>query len=283
VRAGLLPVSLDQKPESLFYYCALNTPDRRSWLAHMFSVCEIYFRRRDELNDPNEFRPAVEIRATRQEKLDFIREHYKSLQIKLSPAKRVSFEAHLLRLYERSDWFESLLHEILDGVGVLCLSEIATNDLMWAHYADGHRGICIEFDPAVGLFSLAKRVEYSVQPPVIDIVRDRGGQLIRKGTLIKGDAWNYEREWRVIARPRDDQRIERHIAEHDLTQEQQAFMRQQRGPGYYQFPRRALKSAILGSRVSDDIASWVQQEVAQLGIALRRRAVRVGGRIQIAD
>jgi|SRR5580658_5344823 hypothetical protein len=36
--------------------------------------------------------------------------------------------------------------------GVLCLSEAPANLLMWAHYADSHRGFVVEFDPASPFF-----------------------------------------------------------------------------------------------------------------------------------
>jgi hypothetical protein len=31
-------------------------------------------------------------------------------------------------------------------LGVVCLSEINNDILMWSHYADGHTGFCIEFE-----------------------------------------------------------------------------------------------------------------------------------------
>lgn len=33
-----------------------------------------------------------------------------------------------------------------DGIGFICLSEECTSSTMWAHYADKHRGVCLEFD-----------------------------------------------------------------------------------------------------------------------------------------
>ncbi|MDO4221673.1 MAG: DUF2971 domain-containing protein [Akkermansia sp.] len=39
-----------------------------------------------------------------------------------------------------------------DGVGMICLSEECTSTTMWAHYADKHQGVCLEFS-----FNKAKR------------------------------------------------------------------------------------------------------------------------------
>src|SRR5262249_53331053 len=43
----------------------------------------------------------------------------------------------------------SKLYKILDqSFGVLCLSECPDDILLWSHYADSHRGLCLEFDVA---------------------------------------------------------------------------------------------------------------------------------------
>lgn len=46
-------------------------------------------------------------------------------------------EEHLQRLYRMLD----------ESFGVLSLSEIPDNILMWSHYANNHEGMCLEFDP----------------------------------------------------------------------------------------------------------------------------------------
>src|ERR1700704_3968385 len=41
---------------------------------------------------------------------------------------------------------------------IYCLTPIPHSILMWSHYADNHRGVCLEFDTANRLFSLAMKV-----------------------------------------------------------------------------------------------------------------------------
>ena len=42
--------------------------------------------------------------------------------------------------------FEDHLMSELDGYGLLCLSQNNDNILMWSHYADSHKGVCLIFD-----------------------------------------------------------------------------------------------------------------------------------------
>jgi Protein of unknown function (DUF2971) len=41
---------------------------------------------------------------------------------------------------------------------IYCLTPDPTSILMWSHYADHHRGICLEFDVANALFLKAWKV-----------------------------------------------------------------------------------------------------------------------------
>ena len=45
--------------------------------------------------------------------------------------------------------------------GVACFSEVVDNMLMWSHYADGHRGFCLEYDTNHEPFANAFPVTYS--------------------------------------------------------------------------------------------------------------------------
>ena len=54
------------------------------------------------------------------------------------------------------------LQSNVDASGVLCLSECHDDILMWSHYGDSHRGICLEFKATnTALFGEAQRVKYA--------------------------------------------------------------------------------------------------------------------------
>ncbi|MCJ2085123.1 DUF2971 domain-containing protein [Methylobacterium sp. E-005] len=61
------------------------------------------------------------------------------------------------------------------------------NPLMWAHYADNHRGICIVFDPLIAGLS---RVKYSD--------RRKHSNNYNETMTNKGTLWSYENEQRFI-------------------------------------------------------------------------------------
>jgi len=90
-----------------------------------------------------------------------------------------------------------------ENVGILSLSEISDNELMWAHYADRHTGLVLCFDEHHAFFNrrhtendefyFVRQVRYSDDSPVSLATIDGDAFLITKGTQ-----WSYEREWRML-------------------------------------------------------------------------------------
>jgi Protein of unknown function (DUF2971) len=98
-----------------------------------------------------------------------------------------------------------------ENVGILSLSEISDNDLMWAHYADRHTGLVLCFNEQHTFFNqrrtendefyFIRKVRYSDDPPVSLATIDGDVLLITKGTK-----WSYEREWRMLVPLKDSTR-----------------------------------------------------------------------------
>ncbi|MCW5237580.1 DUF2971 domain-containing protein [Verminephrobacter eiseniae] len=81
--------------------------------------------------------------------------------------------------------------------GVFCASQDPRNGPMWAHYADDHRGICIQYDTAEDeLFLLAQQVLYRPQLPTMMMPSDPDNPP--DYYRYKSPEWEYEREWRVV-------------------------------------------------------------------------------------
>jgi hypothetical protein len=88
--------------------------------------------------------------------------------------------------------------------GLICLSEVPDDILMWSHYTKGHTGFLIGFDTANQLFAQPPlhRVEYTRErvlmghysdprdPPISEIVK----ALVKT----KSHDWSYEKEWRQM-------------------------------------------------------------------------------------
>lgn len=97
--------------------------------------------------------------------------------------------------------------EKLSKIGVCCFSKNNTNLLMWAHYADCHKGICLEFDSKFEPFSRAYNVDYSSQIPELssDLLFDEkeNSEYIQKLTSFKSIDWRYEEELRILHQEND--------------------------------------------------------------------------------
>jgi hypothetical protein len=68
-----------------------------------------------------------------------------------------------------SKMMTDLLKALDDSFGVLCLSERPDDILLWSHYGNSHRGLCLEFDAAAHLdvFPRLHRVVYQKKYPPI--------------------------------------------------------------------------------------------------------------------
>ena len=136
-------------------------------------------------------------------------------------------------------------HLIPDEKGthrVMCLSENYENALMWAHYANRHRGICVEVDWQKFLFPFPpQKVSYN---GVISL--SEMGHAARKFSFqvpqlcVKTTEWSYEAEWRFFKRVR--------------CQEDQCFVK----------ATGAVKSIILGAKVSRQDQEAIIDVVCQL-------------------
>ena len=83
-------------------------------------------------------------------------------------------------------------------IGIRCFSAANDNVLMWSHYADSHKGVCLEFDYdkllAIGQAEIIK-VRYRNRIP--DDTGDKSIDL-KRALSYKAMDWSYEREYRLM-------------------------------------------------------------------------------------
>jgi hypothetical protein len=96
-------------------------------------------------------------------------------------------------------------------LGVCCFSECSDNPLMWAHYANGHRGVCLVFEfekMQSEKIGVPMSVAYLPSPPKFNFVREslQGGSTplfnykFQQAVLAtKSTDWAYEQEVRFIS------------------------------------------------------------------------------------
>jgi hypothetical protein len=103
-------------------------------------------------------------------------------------------------------WLE-IIEETNASIRICSFSELNDSLLLWSHYADAHRGICIEYDlveegPEIRAF--LQPIVYSDTVHKIELFEEL--TTLRKigSTLIKSKEWEYEREWRVTIFKQND-------------------------------------------------------------------------------
>lgn len=98
--------------------------------------------------------------------------------------------------------FSDLKKTLSEKYGVICFSKSWSNPVLWSHYTEKHRGICLGFDVSEHLLQPAT---YSGRRIVLDIKKGlSSGQLnedlMKKLLNTKYSDWKYEDEVRVFLR-----------------------------------------------------------------------------------
>lgn len=92
--------------------------------------------------------------------------------------------------------------ETFSKIGVSCFSRNNSSLLMWSHYADSHRGICLEFDSQVEPFSKSFEVTYKSKIPKINmdslLNEELDSEFIKKLLSFKSIDWKHEDELRIF-------------------------------------------------------------------------------------
>ncbi|MCW1834082.1 DUF2971 domain-containing protein [Pantoea ananatis] len=139
------------------------------------------------------------------------------------------------------------LTKLIDSYAFICLSSRADSNLMWSHYADSHKGFCIEFKSE---YIKAEKVTYANRIPslkTIDLMKvslfdgphEKLGNDILAALCTKLEEWKYESEYRVI-----------------LSRKQAEIL----GPPYFKkvaYDRQWVESVIFGCRMDKDIKNYI--------------------------
>ena len=139
----------------------------------------------------------------------------------------------------------------VDAAGVVCFSSEATDVLLWAHYANGHRGACLRFDAHSGIFCNAQEVKYRDHSRVFKVteVQQHAEEAMEAAILTKAEGWRHEGEWRL-------------------------FTPEQAGK-FVQFQSQELTGLILGCATSAEdqrrIRSWLTQRSTPAGLFVAQR------------
>ena len=102
--------------------------------------------------------------------------------------------------------FHGTMDHVRRTTGVACFSESCDSLLMWAHYAQNHQGICVEYE----LLKFSTELNFSLVPIIYSTERARLSSIDIGNTepsslaffigclTTKSNEWSYENEWRII-------------------------------------------------------------------------------------
>lgn len=174
-------------------------------------------------------------------------DHAKAL--KLIPEAMHAFDSNL-------ELMDELIFNIQQKSGVLCLTPHNDSLLMWSHYGNSHRGVCIGFDiqlPFDNEFGHGYPVEYQEEYPTIcmteidsmqrDIRHGRNmsahDNITTRGAFTKSTVWRYEEEVRFY----------RSLSE---------------GPGLMEFSSHKLKEVIIGASFPEENFDELKQIIRKV-------------------
>jgi len=190
----------------------------------------LFFASPDRLNDPYECRPLLVPGGDKAAVEAYVDKLAQKWAAHLDRKQRRQLRREAVHRILCESEREETFHWIVEGYGVQSFSIDSTSLLMWAHYAQNHKGLCIQFDlgdQESGPLGPLWEVEYADERPMVAIVTDTEDRevMFRRGLLTKSKAWEYEREYRAI-------RFE--------------------GPGLVSFEPHLLTAVILGARIAGD-------------------------------
>lgn len=135
--------------------------------------------------------------------------------------------------------------EALKKAGIYSLSGNVLDEILWAHYANGHKGFCIEYDLDNLLNSYSGTffsfpIIYTKNPPNIELndISSKNQELIKKLAGYKSKRWSYEQEYRIITN----------------------FS----GPHFYEY--EALKSIYFGLRLDNGYKDLIMKKLKGRGV-----------------
>lgn len=121
------------------------------------------------------------------------------------------------RYFESNDPFELMLIDKRDknvrvvatmisdyhnkNTGMLCFGATWSSPVMWAHYADKHKGVCLGFDVEDTLLTEVKYTDEKINVKFGAHLPNHGlsVELLNRVLTTKAADWSYEREFRALA------------------------------------------------------------------------------------
>ena len=195
----------------------------------IFTDNELYFSKVSAFNDPFDCRFRLALGMSQEEQIAYSKRMIKKHERGLNRQQRNAHARQDVRALSDPAFkaaADKSLREKIDSWGVCCVSEVGDDILMWSHYANAHRGFCLQFSNELSVPDLKQSrrrivpltIKYSPDYPTADPVSENRNNVVVP-LITKAEQWKYEQEWRMI---------------------------NPSGPGSYPFPPHCLTGVIFG-------------------------------------
>lgn len=177
--------------------CPWEDQEKMEWVRQILVEHQFYFASRRSFNDPFDcVVPSLsQISGTILKR--FVENFVDRKFSNATKVEKLEMMSKLMSVNALEEIHQGLQGEV-DKAGIVCFSTVRDDILMWAHYADKHKGLCFEFDGSSNcmFFGEAQPVEYEDYSP-IPLHEDENRQVTR-AVLTKAKHWLYEKEYRIF-------------------------------------------------------------------------------------
>jgi len=201
-----MPLPMPQKSTAPYLY-KYSGPANLGWLKDILHQHEIYLPNLTQLNDDNDGLPHLAMQSE-QEMADFLWSSFKRANPSMSPQdlqheeKVLRFNVHLHGPAALHPNLVKLLDGHLKHFRVYSMTKRYDMGNLWALYADGHKGYCLEFQNVGPLFEHAMDVSYLPSKDMVVPITDPD-VLSGRFVFCKTREWQCEEEVRLMLPPHD--------------------------------------------------------------------------------
>ncbi|MBN2614574.1 MAG: DUF2971 domain-containing protein [Bacteroidales bacterium] len=218
----------------LFKYVPFNTNTLKNLINN-----ELWFGKPKNQNDPYEGEFVIdgfEKDLSKERKIELIKEIHKNAPSFIPEEKYRNDPNDRIFLWDYSFWIKELIKDLF---GICCFSITYEEILLWTHYSDSHKGLCLVFDQELLDKSLKNQnsdivksnITYTENIPHVKVnFREDGSPFVNGYSQLKFKVHNfeYEKEFRYIILFDKDESSQRAV----------------------KFDKQALKGVIFGENMS---------------------------------
>lgn len=153
----------------------------------------------NDFNDPFEMSANVIINASGDEKRKYFKSVARNLGLNHIDSQKFVKKMSITNNNVLKEYYKESIRKTFETIGVHCFSYDPRNILMWSHYANEHKGICVQIERVRDFKTLVQvvNVNYSNNYPSINFIKSSVDDI--KNTILnKSTDWKYEQECRIL-------------------------------------------------------------------------------------